>query len=79
MLTSSYLLTVISMKLEANVYMVLTVEEKLPPGNISPSAVFSYTLVNTGILGAKIWDFQNTTGVVDFNLAREWISISSSP
>ncbi len=67
------------MKQEAKVYMVLTVEYKLPSGNISSSAVFGYTLVHTGILRAKIWNFQNPTGVVDFNLAREWIPISSSP
>lgn len=67
------------MKQEAKVYMFLTVEYKLSSGNISSSAVFGYTLVHTGILWAKIWNFQNPTGVVDFNLAREWISISSSP
>ena len=59
--------------------MALTVEYQLPSGNISSSAVFGNALIHTGILRAKIWNFQNPTGVIDFNLAREWISISSSP
>lgn len=67
------------MKQKAKVNKVLTVEYKLPSGNILSSAVFDYTLIHTGILRAKIWNFQNPTGVVDFNLAGEWISISSSP
>lgn len=66
-------------KQEAKCSFLLTVEYKLPSGNISSSAVFGYTLVHAGILWAKIWNFQNPAGVVDFNLAREWISISSSP
>ena len=72
-------LAVISMKKEVKLYKALTVEYELPPGNISSSAVFGHALVHTGILRAKIWNFQNPAGVVDFNLAREWISISSSP
>lgn len=59
--------------------MVLTLEQKLASGNVPSSAVFCHTLINTGVLGAKIWNFQNTSGVVDFYLARERISISSSP
>lgn len=67
------------MKQEVKVYKALTVEYKLPSGHISSSAVFGYTLVHTSILRAKIWNFQNPTGEVDFNLARERVSISSSP
>lgn len=59
--------------------MVLTLEQKLASGHVPSSAVFCHTLINAGVLGAKIWNFQNTSGVVDFYLARERISISSSP
>lgn len=59
--------------------MVLTLEQKLASGNVPSSAVFSHTLINAGVLGAKIWNFQDTSGVVDFYLARERLSISSSP
>lgn len=59
--------------------MVLTVEDKLPSGNIAASAVFGYTLIHASILWPKIWNFQNPTGVVDFDLARQRVSISSSP
>lgn len=59
--------------------MVLTLVQKLASGNIPPSAVFSQTLINASILGAKIWNLQHASREVDFYLAREWISISSSP
>lgn len=65
--------------MQQEAYSIHTVKQELPSGNISSSAVFGHTLVHTSILWAKIWDFQNTTRVVDFDLAREWISISSSP
>jgi len=55
------------------------VEYELPSGDISSSAVRGHTLVHTGVLRAKVWNFQNPAEVVDFYLAREWVSISSSP
>lgn len=60
-------------------FVVLTLEQKLASGNIPSSVVFCHTLINAGILRAEIWNFQNTSGVVDFYFARKWISISSSP
>lgn len=53
----NYLFTVIYTKQEAEMYTVLTVEQKMPSGNVTSSAVFSDALVNTGILWAKIWNF----------------------
>lgn len=55
--SSDNLFTVIYVKQEAEMYTVLTVEQKLPSGNVSSSAVFSDALINTGILWTKIWNF----------------------
>lgn len=58
----------------------LTVEQQAPSGHAPASPVLGHTLVHASVLRPEVRDLQDAAaGVVDLHLARERLTVSSSP